>query len=44
LVAARAEAPIIEAMQWKHPDKKAFYLGVQVYTRKHDDHQMIRIA
>ncbi len=30
LVAARAEDPIIEAMQWQNAHEKPFYLGVQV--------------
>ena len=30
LVAARAEDPIIEAIQWKNADDEPFYLGVQV--------------
>ena len=29
-VAARAEEPIIEAIQWKNADENPFYLGVQV--------------
>jgi hypothetical protein len=30
LVAARAEEPIVEAIQWKNADEQPFYLGVQV--------------
>lgn len=32
-VAARAEDPIIEAMQWKNAKENPFYLGVQVKRR-----------
>ena len=32
-VAARAEDPIIEAIQWKNAKENPFYLGVQVTRR-----------
>jgi gamma-glutamyl-gamma-aminobutyrate hydrolase PuuD len=30
LVAARAEDPIVEAIQWQNTHENPFYLGVQV--------------
>lgn len=30
LIAARAEEPIVEAIQWTNAHEKPFYLGVQV--------------
>lgn len=35
VASARAEEPIIEAMEWKHPEHHSFYLGVQVKVLHH---------